>query len=385
MLSSTATFVLLGLVGLLFGSWLIRKGLWGDRLRGTRRCPKCWYVMAATPGMRCSECGHEATSEFELHRSRWSWPALLVGAGMALAAPVLFTVQHAREAGWVYFLLPTYKVQWEWTVNEFVVQCLETRNPDAADWNRFMRVCRDGETVFTFDGQYMDVGVEVGDTGITRGRGDDINGDGEPDLIITNDSGGTGCFAETIVLGLGNANGSALGVQARLPNCGRFEDLDHDGILEFVAWDRTFAYRWTSGAGSPYPRVILEWRGFDGYVPAPDRMTGPAPFLADLDSDIRAKIDACRPDAQWWCRTELVLKAMLDLIYSGNSRMAWQVFDRHWESDGGWSERESFRREFKDALRESPFWTTVVTLNREDPELFAVSSPAVASESMPLK
>src|SRR5262245_47389730 len=52
--------------------------LFGDRSRGRRRCPRCWYRMEGTPGLTCPECGRVATAEGELLRTRrhpW-WAAL---------------------------------------------------------------------------------------------------------------------------------------------------------------------------------------------------------------------------------------------------------------------------------------------------------------------
>lgn len=57
---------MLGLLGL----WLLYWSLLKDRAKGRRRCPKCWYDMSATEGLRCSECGYEAKREKNLHKTR---------------------------------------------------------------------------------------------------------------------------------------------------------------------------------------------------------------------------------------------------------------------------------------------------------------------------
>ena len=59
---------------------------WRDPGKGTRRCPRCWYDMSATAGMKCSECGHEARREAALFRRRRRWLWLVVAALMLLIA-----------------------------------------------------------------------------------------------------------------------------------------------------------------------------------------------------------------------------------------------------------------------------------------------------------
>ena len=80
-------------------------GLFGDRAKGRRRCPRCWYDLSHTPGMMCPECGFSAPREQSLFRIRRRLiPALVaaVAAALGLAA----TIEHTRASGWGS-LLPT--------------------------------------------------------------------------------------------------------------------------------------------------------------------------------------------------------------------------------------------------------------------------------------
>jgi hypothetical protein len=76
----------LALVGVLI---IWRLG-WRDTGKGTRRCPKCWYDMSATAGLKCSECGHEASAERQLHRSNRRWRYVVLGAVLMLASYPIF-------------------------------------------------------------------------------------------------------------------------------------------------------------------------------------------------------------------------------------------------------------------------------------------------------
>lgn len=96
------------------GGWVVFAGalglgLWallGDRSRGRKRCPKCWYDMnAAAPDTRgrwvCSECGKAVERERLLKRTRrrWRWVGvvmLLIGVSHGLRA-----VPDVRQKGWI--------------------------------------------------------------------------------------------------------------------------------------------------------------------------------------------------------------------------------------------------------------------------------------------
>lgn len=89
-----------GVAGVLLLAW----ALVGDRARGRRRCPKCWYdLSAARPGsggVTCPECGKNIAGERSLRRARrrWRWAMLacvvLVGAWASRAWHI------ARVHGW---------------------------------------------------------------------------------------------------------------------------------------------------------------------------------------------------------------------------------------------------------------------------------------------
>lgn len=88
---------ILALAGLGLLWWAL---LW-DRARGRRRCPRCWYNLAGTPGnLTCSECGRTTKTERQLFRTRrrWRWAALAL---VVLAAcPALIGWQQTRKFNW---------------------------------------------------------------------------------------------------------------------------------------------------------------------------------------------------------------------------------------------------------------------------------------------
>jgi HEAT repeat protein len=80
--------------------------LFHDRSRGRRRCPRCWYDMAGTPGLTCSECGKTAGRERSLHKTRRRWRRVAVGTLLAALAYVSFEVPGAMSRGGLIVIIP---------------------------------------------------------------------------------------------------------------------------------------------------------------------------------------------------------------------------------------------------------------------------------------
>ncbi len=80
-------------------------GLFGDRARDRRRCPRCWYDMSHSNGLRCSECGRTAPDEKHLRRTRRRLvPALL--AAIVAAGGASYAIERGNQRGWLA-LMPT--------------------------------------------------------------------------------------------------------------------------------------------------------------------------------------------------------------------------------------------------------------------------------------
>ncbi len=85
---------------------ILYAGLFGDRARRRRRCPKCWYDLRGSSEPRCPECGFIAKYERQLHRSRRRWGLTLIGCLPLVAALLFSIVPSIRRYGW-YYLVPT--------------------------------------------------------------------------------------------------------------------------------------------------------------------------------------------------------------------------------------------------------------------------------------
>ncbi|TVQ54363.1 MAG: hypothetical protein EA377_05730 [Phycisphaerales bacterium] len=101
------TWLVWGLFGLTYLSmvFLLWWALFGDRARHRRRCPKCWYDLSYTEGMRCTECGFAATREAQLHRTRRRPIWAVFAVTVCLALSVLIN-ERTQQQGWSG-LIPT--------------------------------------------------------------------------------------------------------------------------------------------------------------------------------------------------------------------------------------------------------------------------------------
>jgi hypothetical protein len=86
------------------GVLLLASGLFGDRARGRRRCPACWYSLAGVPGLTCPECGATARGEPALFATRRRWRRALLGAMLAGVGVLVFMTPRLLSRGWLSVL-----------------------------------------------------------------------------------------------------------------------------------------------------------------------------------------------------------------------------------------------------------------------------------------
>lgn len=180
--------------------------------------------------------------------------------------------------------------------------------------------------------------------------GRDITGDGVPDVVVEQFSGGMHCCTQSTVLGLGPAlhdYGTINGADGEV----EFEDADGDGVLEARIGDWRFAY-WREYAfvETQVPDVILHLTP-EGYRPACDLMREPAPDSAALADKARELSDGWTtgdPPAELWGYA-------VELVYQGHAGLAWHFLDLAWpRTIPG---RTEFERDLREQLQGSPCWS----------------------------
>lgn len=122
--------------------------LFSDRARGRRRCPKCWYDMAYSPGHTCPECGFQARAESDFGKTRRRFGV----AAMAVLSSVIIAVyisDRVSQRGYAS-LLPTRALMWllplAGDVNSSIFNELASRSFNrSGDWMDLIQHCAEGD------------------------------------------------------------------------------------------------------------------------------------------------------------------------------------------------------------------------------------------------
>lgn len=90
----------------------------------------------------------------------------------------------------------------------------------------------------------------------------DVNGDGEPEVFLDTYTGGAHCCYEVRVAWWSPDQGRYLLTDQFWGNgLPRLQNLNRDGVLEFVGWDDRFAYAFNASyAGSTFPARVWQFR-----------------------------------------------------------------------------------------------------------------------------
>lgn len=171
--------------------------------------------------------------------------------------------------------------------------------------------------------------------------GSDLNADGYPDLVIETFSGGAHCCFGTQVFSLRPA-AAALILQKPESNAGgHFEDLDLDGIFEFITYDDSFAYQYCPYAAGVTAKVIMAYNARrDRYIPASPRF--PEQYTGEITTN-EGRAQAAPGELGEWDGTNIcaVLPLALDYLYLGQPDQAQAEFTSRYsgpDTDAKWAE-----------------------------------------------
>ncbi|MCB9844760.1 MAG: hypothetical protein H6811_02070 [Phycisphaeraceae bacterium] len=233
-----------------------------------------------------------------------------------------------------------------WDVGDWTVRTTWT---DAEHTGQKLEIVHGGNTYRTQIGQ--DFSLENGLLDSQFRQGDDLTGDGRPDIVVREWSGGAQCCYTFYLLTLGDPVEELARVDADHGELSGFDDVDGDGIVEFVGNDWTWAYWKTSFAESPAPRVILRLAGSDLRL-APDLMQSPAPTQEEMEHRVERVLLSDRwtdqtPPSDLWGEA-------LDLIYCGHEDLAWKFVVWAWPD--GRPGRDAFIAELRASLDKSPYY-----------------------------
>lgn len=226
----------------------------------------------------------------------------------------------------------------------------------------FFQILKDGRQVYAGKGFHFKIGSIYEDekTNSLISIGTDITGDGQPNLVISEWTGGAHCCFNFHLFQIGEPFRYIQTIDAGDSDLADFARLGANPALEFIMADWTFAYWRTSFAQSPAPEVILKYRGRK-YEMANELMQKPAltrDELKRIANEIRAL-----PEWNQKCPPVKLWDEMLRLIYAGNMPQAWILADLSWPE--GTCPKQEFLKDFKATLKKSPYWRDVQKLNRQ--------------------
>jgi len=203
-------------------------------------------------------------------------------------------------------------------------------------------------------------------------HGNDITGDGLPNLLVFESGGGSSAFSDSChVLSLGEE----CKLIQTLP-VGEFVDLDQDSILEYLTRDGIFTFWHAGHADSPAPRMVLAYREGQ-YRLAPDLMYQPLPEQEVITKKIQEVKEECNKlklqesSLHCWHQGQVYLAPsvwgfILDLLYTGHPQGALDFLDAVWPEEG--EGKESFLLDFKRKLNQSDDWHIIAEVLYQIPE-----------------
>ena len=183
--------------------------------------------------------------------------------------------------------------------------------------------------------------------------GTDLNGDKIPEAVIETYSGGAHCCFGTQVYSLG-AQPQLILKKSESNAGGQFEDLDNDGIQEFITYDDILAYQYCPYAGSPFAKSILVYDPVEKlYKPA-------SPLFADTYTEdilqfTQTAEKALPGDYGEWDGSKKcgVLPMVLAHIYSGDLETARSELRRVYKNP----DIDDFWNELLLIIQNSPLYT----------------------------
>lgn len=199
-------------------------------------------------------------------------------------------------------------------------------------------------------GHYFSIGNEFSD----KEKGvyviQDVNKNGIPDLIISENAMGTVCCHILHIIELGKKMKETKIIAGN--NSIRFFDFDKDGIDEIEFWDNVIVGAFASTAGSPLGRVVYKYdRESNNYKIAPNLMRKSLNinWLNKQKKKIAQEANEKTPDLSY-----TFLETLIDLSYSGHFDQALKTIEEF--SPRFKRNAIELKKEFRLVLDSSEYW-----------------------------
>lgn len=349
----------LGAVGFALAVWAYARAI---PVR-PRRCQKCKFDMRGTPGLTCSECGVVATEHALTHARRlWGW--VVLGGVMSTALPGYLTWNWCNEHNWTpplprYLSPKVYELSGGAYIE--VRRARDRWDPEPAFKEM---IGSDGERL-----RFHNLNCLV----VYEGKLiEHPGGDGYP-------------LPQHPLVGFHSFENNP---QSRVEETNWIVTLEADGRLRKVVGEAGYVAAPHSPKdvglvlkvaerrnpvldGVTVPPFLLEWDGHN-LVPALRLMRAPPPPEAAIQ-ELIGKYASVDLTLRLMPRIDL-MDCMLRLIYSGNSDVAWRIFDEAWRE--GLEQKQATRQMLEGALKQSAFAEELKRLQTEPTPLASVEGDA---------
>lgn len=218
-------------------------------------------------------------------------------------------------------------------------------------WHR-VTISKDGQQLYQIReaGHYFYIGNKFSDKEKGAYQIKDINKNGIPDLIISENAMGTVCCHILHILELGNSIKETKIVAGNRPIM--FVDYDKDGINEIEFWDNAIVGVFASTAGSPFGRVVYKYDGKSkGYRVSSRLMRSELDrkWLNEQKKKIVQEAKEKTPDLPY-----AFLDTLMNLSYSGHFDKALKAIEEF--SPILKRDASEFKKEFRRILDDSVYW-----------------------------
>ncbi len=191
----------------------------------------------------------------------------------------------------------------------------------------------------------------------------DITGNGKPDFVVNEYTGGAYCCYVIYVFELGVPIKLLAEVDGMF-TAPQFEDLDGDSLPEIILVDWTFEGWPGSFATSPTPKVILRWKN-GKFIPDERLMKIPAPSIEDLKREAESISNdddwdiVYNPDQIFWSHyiPRQLFQRALDLMYGGHEEVGRKFIQMGWSKN--YPVNKELLVEFDELLSKSPYWKVI--------------------------
>lgn len=303
----------------------------GSRQGRDRWCPRCDLDLSASEVRTCPSCGYHSTNEVSFRQPHRRWAMVIIGLFMVAIASMLAVGSGlvVRTSGMIG---PAWsRAEAQPLPGGLTAVHLVSNDVNRTDFRHRIQIIDADQTLFEWRGWSATLGFFDRTTAERSGLGNDIDRNGEPDLVfrLLRNADDPGSW---VIVSLADRAGVARIQPVAVLQDGSFEDVDDDGRFEFLATDTSLRDRWREPRRFRIPEIVMSPR-VDGWRFDQDlsiRRPWPAD-LEDPDVALRSAWDAWDTSRRPFV-TELFGIA-LELVARGRSDRARAFVARSWPGD----------------------------------------------------